>query len=271
MAISLPTSPLHQTNGPLSSNYPTLHRQQRCSGFVGGGQENSEFERMLREKEIKLTDIRLEALATAHQLGKQQFSHSTKINKINLSFSIRIDQSKEENIKMRIELEQLRCENVRMQQMLLSNQAHTLQSVNGSNEANSSIIISSPSPSYSSSSSSSNHANDQHQHQPHCGQPSSSSTSPSCSIASAEQQHKLIMLKSPRHCHFDTHLGSPKSQQQVVPHNKIDSLNQGKRVQVTIYSGSGNPLQDQQHRLVSFNTSNTVSDTFLSYFPNRND
>jgi neuron navigator 2 len=82
---------------------------------------------MLREKEIKLTDIRLEALATAHQL----------------------DQTKEENVKIKIELEQLKCENVRMQQIL--NSLH--------NNTNINHLVSSPSPSSSISSNNSKSMN----------------------------------------------------------------------------------------------------------------
>ena len=53
-------------------------------------------DRLLRDKETKLTDVRLEALATAHQL----------------------DQAKEDNAKLRSEMERLRAENVRIHHML---------------------------------------------------------------------------------------------------------------------------------------------------------
>ena len=112
--ISLPTSPIHNQ----------YHNQQN--------KNMDEYERLLREKEIKLTDIRLEALATAHQL----------------------DQTKEENVKIKIELEQLKCENVRMQQIL-----NSLQHNNNNNFNNSNHLISSPSPSSSISSNNSKSMN----------------------------------------------------------------------------------------------------------------
>ena len=121
--FSLPTSPLHQLHlskkGAQDNNMPT---------FI----ELEEYQRVLRDKECKLTDIRLEALATAHQL----------------------DSTKEENLKMRNEIEQLKAENLRMQQFFTSqftpHHQPQQQSVCSS--------LSSPSPSSSISSSSNNNS-----------------------------------------------------------------------------------------------------------------
>ena len=63
---------------------------------LDAGDRHHYVDRLLRDKETKLTDVRLEALATAHQL----------------------DQAKEDNAKLRSEMERLRAENVRIHHML---------------------------------------------------------------------------------------------------------------------------------------------------------
>ena len=121
--FSLPTSPLHQLHlGKKATQDNTMPT------FI----ELEEYQRVLRDKECKLTDIRLEALATAHQL----------------------DSTKEENLKMRNEIEQLKAENLRMQQFFTSQFTPQHQPQQQSICSS----LSSPSPSSSISSSSNNNS-----------------------------------------------------------------------------------------------------------------
>lgn len=170
-------------------------------------EELEEFQRLLRDKEIKLTDCRLEALATAHQL----------------------DQTKEENLKMKIEIEQLKSENIRMQQILST--YHSTQQTHAPQHHNTSSLVSSPSPSASVISSSSNNSkmnlslsNSSHNVDNLIINQSSSSASSTSSSVSCS------LLKSPL--------------ANGVLLNDTN-INEGKRVIVTIYLGNlENPLEE---------------------------
>jgi len=84
---------LNITESFSSQNSPLYFKQ--LTDDVGVQQE---FHRILHQKESQLTDIRLEALATAHQLDSQ----------------------KEENNRLRLEIEALKIENAKMQSFLSS-------------------------------------------------------------------------------------------------------------------------------------------------------
>ena len=216
---SLPNSPLHQQltlnqfrKSPISPN--NYHNNSVIS--IGNGDELEEYQRLLRDKEIKLTDVRLEAFATAHQL----------------------DQTKEENLKMRIEIEQLKSENIRMQQYLNTNQfaacIHTSQSSNSSQQQQHQSVsssLSSPSPSSSISSSSHNSKinlslSNSTQHVD-----MSTNSSSNCSIITSD----LIKLNY-----------SNEEKLKISPSscNLIDTINinDGKRVVVSIYLGDSDPF-----------------------------
>lgn len=210
--FSLPTSPLHQTllgqfkrTAPVSNN-PTSPNQCKTNSIISIGDELEEYQRLLRDKEIKLTDVRLEALATAHQL----------------------DQTKEENLKMRIEIEQLRADNIRMQQYLNSFQPSS--SVSQPPPVSSSL--SSPSPSSSISSSSHNSKinlslSNSTQHVD-----MSTNSSSNCSIITND----IIKLNEEN---------SSNNKLKISPSccNIADQINgDGKRVVVSIYLGESDPL-----------------------------
>ena len=96
---------------------------------------NLDLQSLLREKEAKLTDIRLEALATAHQLDSQ----------------------KEENLRLRNEIEQLRLDQLKLQ-TFLGTQAK-LSPTSNNQSASICSSLSSPSPSSSIASSSNSKLN----------------------------------------------------------------------------------------------------------------
>lgn len=159
-----------------------------------------EYQRLLRDKEIKLTDIRLEALATAHQL----------------------DQSKEDNLKMRIEIEQLKSDNLRMQQMIVALQQHQhqQQQMNPNTTSPSSSVIS------SSSAASSGHDACKHG----AGADPITAARPSSASSSSSS---VSILKSPSHhsTAMDAQYSAPSAA--------------AKRVVVSIYVGDlSDPLGD---------------------------
>lgn len=182
--FSLPNSPMHHQI--LNSRRNEAKSQEECE----------EFQRLLRDKEIKLTDIRLEALATAHQL----------------------DQTKEENLKMKIEIEQLKSENLRMHQ-LLTQQTHVLHHTPSS--------VSSPSPSSSVISSSSNN----------------SKMNLSLSNSSQNVENLILNHTSTSSASSLSLLKSPISN----AFSHVDSnMNEGKKVLISIYIGNlDNPLDDR--------------------------
>ena len=180
--FSLPNSPMHQQIVPRRND-------------AKSHEECEEFQRIIRDKEIKLTDIRLEALATAHQL----------------------DQTKEENLKMKIEIEQLKSENLRMHQ-LLSQQTHILHHTPSS--------VSSPSPSASVISSSSNN----------------SKMNISLSNSSQNVENLVFNHTSTSSASSISLLKSPISNALSVTES---TNNEGKRVMISIYIGNlENPLDD---------------------------
>jgi len=122
--FSLPNSPMHfkphQQHTPL-----------KMSPLIDEASLQQEYHRVLRQKECQLTDVRLEALATAHQLDSQ----------------------KEENAKMRLEIEALKLENAKIQSFFSSQfNSHTGNKITPHQSICS--TLSSPSPSSSISSSS---------------------------------------------------------------------------------------------------------------------
>lgn len=197
--FSLPTSPLHQVD---------LTKRNSFSIQNNGAENMEEFQRQLRDKEIKLTDLRLEAITTAHQL----------------------DQIKDENLKMRIEMDQIKTENARLQQFFSTLQA---QQQTQQHQANSSII-SSPSPVSSSISSASTpkmnlslsiHNMDNILTSPSMSQNTTNSSS--CSVASSKSPHLLSLPNTPT--------------------DLFTTETSGKRVPVSIYMGHAtNPASDPQ-------------------------
>ncbi|CAF0722042.1 unnamed protein product [Brachionus calyciflorus] len=184
--FSLPNSPLHHQiiNSKNEQNFKV-------------NEDSEEYQRLLRDKEIKLTDIRLEALATAHQL----------------------DQTKEENLKMKIEIENLRNENLRMQQLLSQNQHSQIL-------PHTPISVSSPSPSSSVISSSSNN----------------SKMNLSLSNSSQNVENLIFNHTSTSSTSSVSLLKSPISNSVCLTDIPI---NEGKRVLVSIYIGNlENPLND---------------------------
>jgi hypothetical protein len=190
-----------------------LNSNQTAQSF---NEDMEEYEKIIRDKEAKLTDIRLEALATAHQL----------------------DQTKEENMKIRIEMEQLRNENIRMQQMLSALQ-QTQQQM--------SHAISSPSPS-SSVSSSSNKINlslsnsTQHVDLVINNSSSSSSSSSASSVSCSMLTRKFL--------NEDSLLKSPTSVIDKLITNDSNMSDAGKKVYVKIHLGDSlNPLDDTNNQI----------------------
>lgn len=194
----------------MAANAYLINQNQTAEDF-------EEYQRLLRDKEIKLTDIRLEALATAHQL----------------------DQSKEENIKMKIEIEQLKSDNIRMQQILTTfhptQHSHTHAFLNHQqqhhHQQNTHHLISSPSPSSSVISSSSNNSKmnlslSNSSHNVDNLIINNQNSSSACSSSSTSSSVSCSLLKSPNGIVLNE-----------------SSLNDGKRVIVTIYLGDlDNPL-----------------------------
>ena len=234
---SLPNSPMHiqqmynqfkknNNKSQLPLNYPTSPTSHYNNSVisVGTSDELEEYQRLLRDKEIKLTDVRLEALATAHQL----------------------DQSKEENLKMRIEIEQLKVDNIRMQQFLNSYQnfnscIHTSQSSTSSSSSsqqqpiNSSLSSPSPSSSISSSSHNNSKINLSLSNSTHHVDISTNSSS-NCSI-----QLNNTNNNSNNNNNEEKLKNSPSNS----CNNMMDNINinDGKRVIVLIYLGDSDPLE----------------------------
>ena len=241
---SLPNSPLHQQNqtnpkkNPVSSSPNTSNLSGQSANINSPsnqnliGEEMEEFQRLLRDKEIKLTDIRLESLATAHQL----------------------DQTKEENLRMKIEIEQLRSENIRMQQFLatLQNDQHQFMVHNGHHHNHTQMPVSvcssmsSPSPSSSVSSSSNN-------------------SKMNLSLSNSTQHVDIAMkfaeekLKSP---------GSEFVGKTIVLNDP--NINEGKRVLVAIHLGNTDPLLDPDEvinqRLLNSTTKNFILGLLIDIF-----
>ncbi len=233
---SLPNSPMHiqqmynqfkknnNNKSQLPLNYPTSPTSHYNNSVISIGttDELEEYQRLLRDKEIKLTDVRLEALATAHQL----------------------DQSKEENLKMRIEIEQLKADNIRMQQFLNSYQnfnscIHTSQSSTSSTSSsqqqpiNSSLSSPSPSSSISSSSHNNSKINLSLSNSTHHVDISTNSSS-NCSI-------QLNNTNNNNNNNEEKLKNSPSNS----CNNMMDNINinDGKRVIVLIYLGDSDPLE----------------------------
>jgi neuron navigator 2 len=123
---SLPNSPMHQILNRRNSSAgggvcPSPHPLQLQSPHLSSHTDKIEedLQRQLRDKDIKLTDIRLEALATARQL----------------------DQSKDEMLKMRSELEQLRNENSRLHQQITHSSILSPAHSSSSSKMNTSLSI----------------------------------------------------------------------------------------------------------------------------------
>lgn len=231
---SLPNSPMHiqqmynqfkknNNKSQLPLNYPTSPTSHYNNSVISIGttDELEEYQRLLRDKEIKLTDVRLEALATAHQL----------------------DQSKEENLKMRIEIEQLKADNIRMQQFLNSYQnfnscIHTSQSSTSSSSSSQQQPINSSlsSPSPSSSISSSSHNNSK------------------INLSLSNSTHHVdISTNSSSNCSIqlnnNTNNNNNEEKLKNSPSNSCNNMmdniniNDGKRVIVLIYLGDSDPLE----------------------------
>lgn len=194
--------------------------------------ENDEIETILREKERKLTDIRLEQMATAQQL----------------------DLTKEENLKMKAEIEQLKTENIIMQQFL--NQQKQIQS---HGMAPPCPLISSPSPSSISSNSNNSKINlslsNSIQNVDFVANNSSSSSSSSASSVSSSILTNNLKLNNNQFS--NEKFKSPLSECS----NKIilnePNINDGKRVVVSIYVGDLNPLDDLIDSVSFFKLLNT--------------
>lgn len=188
------------------------------------------YQRLLRDKEIKLTDIRLEALATAHQL----------------------DQSKEDNLRMRMEMEQLKNENLRMQQIISSLNKKTHQQYSNQNLNQPQLTISSPSPSSSVVSSSSASAvliqstsNSKNNLDLSLGfQNIETNNAQTFDIVASTSTHSassssssMSILKSPSHFN--------ENQISIVINENMTDLCAIKRVVVSIYVGDlNNPISD---------------------------
>jgi hypothetical protein len=250
--FSLPTSPLHQQQQQqqtVAAFVTPQYTHKRNSGSnpvmlspnaANITEDLVEYQRLLREKEIKLTEIRLENLATAHLL----------------------DQSREDNLKLQIEFEQLKSDNLRMQQMLSSLHQHQQQQIsNQSTNTNSNnnaltLTVSSPSPSSSvvsssSSSSSSAATNSKHlnlslslhnvetaNNASAANEQTTSQQQPISSSASSSSS-SMSILKSPSHL-----MTNPTS---CIAHeySTAANLNEAKRVVVTIYMGDlKDPIKD---------------------------
>jgi hypothetical protein len=188
---------------------------------------NEQVEILLREKERKLTDIRLEQMATAQQL----------------------DVTKEENLKMKVEIEHLKTENIKMQHFL--NQQKQIQQQQSQQIQSNTIVppcslVSSPSPTSSISSTSNNSKinlslSNSIQNVDYVANNSSSSSSSSSSVSCSILTNTLKLnanflneekLKSPlEECPNKIILNEP-------------NINDGKRVVVSIYVGDLNPLDD---------------------------
>jgi hypothetical protein len=185
-----------------------------------------EYQRQLRDKEAKLTDIRLEALATAHQL----------------------DQTKDENLKMRAEMDHLKSENTRLQQFFATLQQQQ-QQILQQNQAN----VSSPSPASSINSSNSIHNASKNNlslsiHNVDNLLPSSasscSSTSVSCSLLKSPNRNLLQtnMPSTPTHIYNPASFLNQSLGQEMSNTTISDS---GKRVPISVYLGDAdNPLED---------------------------
>ncbi len=224
--FSLPSSPIHQQMTSKKSQIQNPIQSPSHMSMGTSDAELEEYQRLLRDKEIKLTDVRLEALATAHQL----------------------DQTKEENLKMRIEIEQLKAENIRMQQFMNSFQnqfnsstcIHTSQSSASSTSSQQQQVsssLSSPSPSSSISSSSHNSKiNLSLSNSTHHVDISTNSSS-NCSIMASE----LVKLNNygNNNNNGTSGVNEEKIKTSSSTCNIIDSINinDGKRVVVSIYLG----------------------------------
>jgi hypothetical protein len=90
--LSLPNTPIHYCYSQQQQQ-----QQQKTSNYE---QQMNELERILHEKELKLTDIRLESLATAHQL----------------------DSTKEDNLKLKCEIEMMRNKITHLTNIIESNE-----------------------------------------------------------------------------------------------------------------------------------------------------
>lgn len=250
--FSLPTSPLHQQQQQQQQQTVAFATPQYTHKRNSGSnpatlspnaanitEDLVEYQRLLREKEIKLTEIRLENLATAHLL----------------------DQSREDNLKLQIEFEQLKSDNLRMQQMLSSLHQHQQQQIsNQSNNTNGNsnnnpltLTVSSPSPSSSvvssSSSSSSSATNSKHlnlslslhnvettANNAAANEQTTSHQQPISSSASSSSS-SMSILKSPSH--LMTNATS------CLATDYSTNLNEAKRVVVTIYMGDlKDPIKD---------------------------
>lgn len=192
--------------------------------------DTESYQRLLRDKEIKLTDIRLEALATAHQL----------------------DQSKEDNFRMRMEMEQLKNENLRMQQIIASLNKKTYQQYSNQNLNQPQLTIPFPSPSSSAVSSSSASAvliqstsNSKNNLDLSLGfQNVETSNTTAFDIVASASTHSassssssVSILKSPNHFN--------ENQISILTNENINDFCAIKRVVVSIYVGDlNNPISD---------------------------
>jgi hypothetical protein len=202
-----------------------------------------EYQRQLRDKEAKLTDIRLEALATAHQL----------------------DQTKDENLKMRTEMKQLKSENTRLQQFFATLQQQQQQQKIIQNQqtqisaAANPSSVSSASPASSVNSSSSNNSMMHNTsnisknnlslsiHNVDNLLPSSSSSCSSASVSCSLLKSPNLPPSTPATHHMYTPNSSSflnQSMQELAGGN-LNLTDTGKKVPVSVYLGDAeNPLDD---------------------------